>query len=230
MHQKSASQIVTANHDGSEDGFGQVRGDPEKIGQIAVYFINKPIVIPGLSRPEPLPTGSADEGPNNDHRDPKDDEAEHECADGKLALLPGVITAAQRVGVDVGNYHEPDDDQRRHHHAGNPRIEVHQHFLQAEEVPGRLRGIHREVGIRRLLKRRAQRNRPDHQNNCDDNGGEEFDAQEKWPDMDFLLPAGTEWPGFAMMSFRHRGIGFEFSNQFVVGFGLRPRQVNVKDQ
>src|SRR5437879_12611962 len=39
----------------------QIRSDPEKVGQVAVHFINEAVVVPGLPRPEPLPTRPANE-------------------------------------------------------------------------------------------------------------------------------------------------------------------------
>ncbi len=57
-----------------------------------------------MSRPE----SASDGRPRyDDHRDPQHDEAEDEGPDGKLALVPGVVAVAQRVGVDVGNHHQP---------------------------------------------------------------------------------------------------------------------------
>ena|SRR5256886_1941111 len=48
--------------------------------------------------------------------------------------------------------------------------------------------------------------------------------------MYFFLPAGAERPGFAMMSLRHGGAGFQFANEGVVGSGLLPSQVDVETQ
>ncbi len=74
------------------------------------------------------------------------------CADGKLALLPGVIARSERVRINIRNDHQTKDDERRHDHAGNPRIEVHQHFLQPEEVPGGFCRVHSQVGIGRFFQ------------------------------------------------------------------------------
>ena len=120
--------------------------------------------------------------------------------------------------------------KRRHDHARDPGIEVHQHFLQPQKVPGSLGWIHGQVGIRRLFERRVQRDRPHHQNDGDDHGGKKFHAQQKGPDMDFLLPAGAEGPALAMVGLGHRRIGFQFADQFIVGLGLLPRQINVENE
>src|ERR1700741_4101174 len=138
VDEKAASREVSAHYDQTEYAFAQVRGDAEDVRQVAVHLVNQSIVIPGLSWPEPLPAGSSNESADNDHRDPKDDETEQERGDREAALLPGVIAAAFRVGVDVGNHHQAYDDERRHDHAGDPWVEVDQHFLEAEEIPGRL--------------------------------------------------------------------------------------------
>ena len=187
-------------------------------------------MVPGLARPEPLPAGASDESSDDDHRDPQDDEAEEERGDGKLALLPGVVAAAQRISVDIWNRHQADDDERGHNYAGNPGIEVDEHFLQAQEVPRRFGRIHGQVGIGRLFKGRAQRDGPDHQDNGDDNGGKEFNAQQEGPDVDFLLPARTEGPGFAMMRFGERRTGLQFGDERVVGLCLLPCEINVEGE
>ena len=56
--------------------FAPVRCDPEKVRQVAVYFINEAVVVPGLSGPEPLPSGPANKRADGDHRDPQNDEPE----------------------------------------------------------------------------------------------------------------------------------------------------------
>ena len=94
MRDEASNRIKTAYDNRPENRLPQVRRNSKKIRQIPVHFVNQPIVIPGLSRPEPLPSRSPDERADDDHRDPQNDEAEQECSNGKLALLPGVIAAA----------------------------------------------------------------------------------------------------------------------------------------
>src|SRR6266705_6629111 len=90
---KAAEQVVAADDDHAEDGFGKIAGDAKNVWQIAVHLVNETIVVPGLPRPEPLPARPANESPDDNHGNPQDDEAEKKSADGKLALLPGVIAA-----------------------------------------------------------------------------------------------------------------------------------------
>src|ERR1051326_2668602 len=73
-------------------------------------------------------------------------------------------------------------------------LRARQHRLP-QEIPRSLGRIHREVRIRWLFERRIQCDRPDHQNNRDDDGRQKFDAQKKWPDVNFLGPARLERPG-----------------------------------
>src|SRR5215813_2157201 len=141
VNDKSGHGVVSANDDRAKDAFPQVRSDAEKIRQIAVDFVDQTIVIPGLPGPEPLPAGTADERADDNHGDPQDDETEEKCADSKLALLPGVIAAPERVGIYIRDNHEAKDDESRHNDAGDPGIEVNEHLLQAEEVPRRFRWI-----------------------------------------------------------------------------------------
>src|SRR6202035_3293181 len=114
--------------------------------------------------------------------------------------------------------------------AGDPWIEVNEHLLQSKEIPRGLRWIHREVGICGFFERSIQRDGPDHQNNRDDDGGEKFDAQQKRPDVNFLLPAGFERPGLAMMGLGERGVALQLCDQQIVGVRLLPRQINVEAQ
>jgi hypothetical protein len=60
---KSPEQVIAADHDRAENAFRHVRRDAENIGQIAVHFIDQPVVIPGLPRPEPLPAGPSNKVP-----------------------------------------------------------------------------------------------------------------------------------------------------------------------
>ena len=48
--------------------------------------------------------------------------------------------------------------------------------------------------------------------------------------MNFFLPARPEWPRLAMVSFGHRRIGLQLTDQFVVGLGLFPRQINIENE
>src|SRR5713101_1521689 len=135
VHHKAADGEEATDYRGTEDGFAEVGGDAEKIRQITIDLVDEAVVIPGLPGPEPLPSRTADEGADGDHRYPENNEAEEERADFKLALLPGVIAGAERIGVDVWNDHQSEDDERGHDDARNPGIEIDEHFLKAEEIP-----------------------------------------------------------------------------------------------
>ena len=64
---------------------------------------------------------------------------------------------------------------------GQPWIEVHEHFLQAEEIPRRLRRIRRDRAVRRLLERRLQQDRPDDQHDRAENQRDQLGVDEVGP-------------------------------------------------
>src|ERR1700681_1439537 len=111
--------------------------DAEDLVQVSIDGELNPLRVPSLPRPEPHPSGAADECADYNHQDPQADESEQESPNGEAALLVGVVAVAERIGVDIGDDHEADNDERRHDHSGNPGIEIDEHFLEAEEVPGR---------------------------------------------------------------------------------------------
>ena len=187
-------------------------------------------MVPGLPGPEPLPPGATNKGPDDDHRHPEHDEAEQKRSNRKLPLLPGVIAAAQRIGIDIRNRHQADDDQGRHYYACDPGIEINQHLLQSEEVPRRFGRIHGQVGIGGLFEWRTERDGPDHQNDGHNHRRQKFHAQQKGPDVDFFLPPGTERPSLAVVSLGHGGTGFKLTDQLIVGARLLPRQIAVEEE
>src|SRR6185503_16889737 len=97
--------------------------------KIDVFVEHHRVVVPRLPRPEPDPTGSPNKGPNDDQQDPHQ-EAPAKHAYSKTALLERVVTVPERIGIYVWENHQPNHDDRRHDHAGNPWIEVNQHFLK----------------------------------------------------------------------------------------------------
>src|SRR5260370_11943283 len=147
MDQHAADGEESADNDCAEDAFTPIRSDTEKIGQVAIDFVDETVVVPRLPRPEPLPSGAADEGANENHGDPQDDEAEEKCSNGECSLFPGVVAGSERVGINIRNDHASAHDKRRHYYTCDPEIEVNQHFLQADEIPRRFGRVHREVGI-----------------------------------------------------------------------------------
>src|SRR5579864_1370039 len=230
IHQASAEQVVAAYDNRAENALAQVRRDAEDVRQVAIHLVDEAVVVPRLAGPEPLPSRAANKRADDDHRDPEDDEAEQKRPDREPALLPCVIAAAERVGVDVGNYHQTNDDHRGHHDAGDPGIEIDEHLLQAEEVPGSLGRIHCQVRIGGFFEWRVEGDRPDHQDDGDDDRGEKFDAKEEWPDVYFFGPARFERPGLAMVRLGHRRIGFKLLDENVVGVRLLPREVDVESE
>src|SRR5260370_14440148 len=101
--------------------------------------------------------------------------------------------------MNIGDHHEAKDNQSWYDYAGDPGIEVNEHFLQAEEIPRSFGGVHGEVGVGGFFERRVQGDGPDHEDDGDYDGGEEFDAQKKRPDVNFSGPAGLERPGLAVV-------------------------------
>ena len=217
VHADPGADEIDAHHDGAEYALGRAARDAEDIGQIAVHLEDQAVMVPRDAGPEPHPAGAADNGADDDHADPQHDEAEDEREDRKFSLFVCVIAVAQGIGVDIGNHHQPDNDQAGEDHARHPGIEVDQHLLQAQEVPGRLGRIHGQRGIGRLFERRVQGDRPDHQDDCDDDGGQELDAQQIGPDVHFLGPTGLPGLGLAVVRLGQRRIGLKLADQPVVG-------------
>src|SRR5207245_11249421 len=162
VHQHGPDSKEDTDHGRTEDAFAPILGDSEEVEQVAVDVINEAVVIPRLPRPEPLPYEAANEGADENHGDPHDDEAEEKCSDGEFALLPGVGDRAQRIGIYIRNYHQAEDDEGGHDYTGDPGIEVNEHFLQAEEIPRRFRGVHGQVRVGRFYLPDMQGNGQDH--------------------------------------------------------------------
>ncbi len=164
MEEKSARHKKQSYNDRAENRFqhpgsrkrrepGQVRNN---VVQVPVAIVDHRIVVPGLTGPEPNPTRPTDKRANDDQENPLEETgAKH--PERNPALLDRVVAISQRVRVNIGKDHQTDHDQAGHHHAGNPRIEVDEHLLQPQEVPGRFRGIHRQVWIGRFFERRVER-------------------------------------------------------------------------
>src|SRR5437867_739901 len=55
-----------------------------------------------------------------------------------FAILESEIPVSFWIHVQEWGRHQTDDDQSRKQNAGYPRIVVHQHFLETQEVPGSL--------------------------------------------------------------------------------------------
>src|SRR5262249_19692874 len=110
-----------------------------------------PMRIPRFPRPEPVPPRTAQEGADNNRRNPQDLEAEQKSEDLVLPFLERVIAIPSGINVNVGNHHQANDDKRWRHDTGVPGIEKNQDFLQSEEVPRSLRRIGSTTRVRRFL-------------------------------------------------------------------------------
>src|SRR4029077_17779788 len=71
--------------------------------EIAVYRVLDARRIPCGSRPEPHPSGAADECPDRDHRHPQTDKAGAESPDGDSSLPISVVAVSERISVVIGN-------------------------------------------------------------------------------------------------------------------------------
>src|SRR5207244_5672127 len=111
--------------------------NPDVLGEVHVDECFQFVNIPKLIGPEEIPVGTTKKRSENDKQDPENQESEQERRDFPAALFESEVAVALRIGVDVWNSHQPYDDEPRKNHAGKPRIEVHQHLLQSQEVPRR---------------------------------------------------------------------------------------------
>ena len=100
---------------------------------------------------------------------------------GEFAILIGVISVAGLVGIDVGDRHQPDDDHARQDHAGHPGIEVHQHFLEPEEVPGGLGGVGSDRRAGRLFQGCLEHDSPDDQDDRQDDHADQLGVDQVGP-------------------------------------------------
>src|SRR5580658_4912846 len=211
-----------------KNGGGPRAVNAENLIEVSVHGIVHAFSVPSFTRPEPHPSGAADEGADDDHQDPQADEAEHEGPDGKAALFVGVVAVAEWVRVNVRDDHQADDYQSRHHDACDPGIEIDQHFLQAEEIPRGLGRVHGDIRVGWFFEGRVKRERPDHQQDRDDDGYQEFHAHQVRPGVDFALPGGIPFLRFAIFGFCDVGVGFEDGDQFVIFDALFQRVPEIE--
>ena len=83
------------------------------------------------------------------------------------------------------------------------------------------------VRIGRLLERRVERDRPDHQNQGDDNRRQKFDSQQVRPNLQLSCPARFERMNLAVMRLGQLGIALRVASMSlsVARACLRPYQV-----
>src|SRR5258705_9157858 len=166
--------------------------------QIDVLIEDYRVVIPCLPWPEPDPARPSNERANEDQRDPhQKSPAKH--PESKAALFERVVTVAQWIRINIRKYHQSDHDDRRHHYAGDPGIEIDQHFLETQEVPWGLRRIHRQIGVGRFFQRGIERDRPNKKNHRDNYSGKKLNAHKIRPDMNLSRPTWSPRFSLAMV-------------------------------
>src|SRR6266540_3691092 len=137
-------------------------------------------------RPHPVVPGAAEERP--DDRERRTEHEHHgEQGDGELP----VPWLRARVAVDERRRRQADqDDDEWDGDPRHERVEVAQELLEAQEIPGGLRRVRREVGVRQLAERCVDERREDHQARRHDEERDELLDQQVRPDVDAvaLLP------------------------------------------
>src|SRR5882757_8853892 len=62
VDEKASKQVIAAHYNCTKNNLREVRSYAENVRQIAIYFIDQPVMVPGLPGPEPLPAGPPYEG------------------------------------------------------------------------------------------------------------------------------------------------------------------------
>ncbi len=145
--------------------------------------------IPDFERTVKVPVGPAQEGPHDDQVDPQQDPAEAEEGDEEFTFGEAVEPGGRPVRVQVRQRHQPHDDQRRKHHAGQPGIEIDQHFLKGQEIPGRLGRVGGQGRVGRLFEWGLQVQRPDDDPRHAQDHGNQLQVEHVRP-YHHLAPAG----------------------------------------
>ncbi len=143
--------------------------------------------VPVLVRPEEVPVGPPQKGPQDDQRDPQHEEAELEGEVTEPPFGDGVIAVSFGVVIEVGNRHQAHDDQAGQHHPGHPGVEVDQHLLQAQEVPrglGRIGGLH---AAGRFFQGGLQADSPEQQQGGQSDHADQFRIDQVGPDQDLFV-------------------------------------------
>ena len=143
--------------------------------------------VPVLIDPKDVPVGATKEGAKNDHRHPQRDEPDQEGDHREGPLAKDVVSVSDLVEIDVGNGHQAAQDHRGENHTGQPRIVVHQHFLQPQEIP---RGLGR-VGCLGtgggFFQRGLQHNAPDDQQRGDRDHADQLAVNQVRPNKHLLV-------------------------------------------
>ena len=211
-----------------EETLAKHTGNAEHVRKIPIGFKDQLVVVPGLARPEPDPPGTANECANDHHRQPQYDKSEKEGQNSELPLLVCVIAVTKRVRIHVGYRNEPYQNQGRQYHTSHPGIEIDQHLLQPQKVPGGLCRVHGQRRISWFLQRSVQSNRPHHQDEGDNDGGQELHPQQVGPDLHFPVPARFPGLSLAVVRLSHLRVGFQTVDQPIVGECLPETVPGVK--
>ena len=91
------------------------------------------------------------------------------------------------VAIDVRDHCQDNERERRRDHAAQRRMHVQQQLLEADQVPGRLRWVGRDVQVRLVQERRVQDGRENDKRQSEDESGDELDEDEVGPDKKLLL-------------------------------------------
>src|SRR3954447_24559139 len=113
--------------------------------------VEEQAVLPRQNEVEPR---SSEERPDEDQGCPEHDVHRHQR---RRELT--ILRLVRRVLVDVRGEDQHDQTHAGDRHAGDHRVEHREQFLQAEEVPGRLRRVGRLVDVRVLQQRRVDPDR-----------------------------------------------------------------------
>src|SRR5262245_38791183 len=113
---------------------------------------------PGVPRePEVLARAPEERADEDQHRPTEHEQGEQR--DGELAVC-GLVG---RIAVDARRQYQPDQAELGQRHARDHGVAHCQEFLETQEVPGRLGGVRRLVGVGDLLQRRVHERREDQQ-------------------------------------------------------------------
>src|SRR5579871_5428508 len=97
---------IRPDHEQTEERRHEVVAEPEHIRKVDVNQRFDQMRIPNLTGPEPVPSGTAEKGPDDDERHPQDVEAEEKSEQLEGPLLKCVVAVALRIDVEVRHQHQ----------------------------------------------------------------------------------------------------------------------------
>ncbi len=143
--------------------------------------------IPVLVRSEEVPVRATQERAQHDQRDPHLQKAELENNIAERPFFNRIVAVPFLVEVNIRNRHQTGDNHTRQHHARHPRIVVHEHFLQPQEIPRGLRRVGRLHAAGRFFQRGGKQNRPEDQKRRQRNHADQFGVNQIRPHQDLLI-------------------------------------------